>query len=159
PAGTTITDIAPNGTLTISQPATANVPSAALTDFRPGTGLTADPSLGRLRVAIAPSADKRVYVVTGPPHGPAKGAVISHDGGDSFQTMTGRAYGNGGYQWWFGRVWVDPANENHLFNADVNLRESNDAGTSWHNSSGPHADQHGMAWDPRVPGRVYLGND
>jgi hypothetical protein len=26
-------------------------------------------------------------------------------------------------------------------------------------SSGVHADQHAMGWDPNVPGRVYLGND
>lgn len=59
----------------------------------------------------------------------------------------------------FGRIWVDPKDENHLFNADVNLRESTDGGRTWHVSEGPHADQHIMQWDPRRPGRVYLGND
>jgi photosystem II stability/assembly factor-like uncharacterized protein len=122
------------------------------------TGLKADASLGRIGIAIAPSDPNRVYVVTGAPYGPDKGTFVSNDGGDSFQTI-GRAYANGGYQWWFGRIWVDPANENHLFNADVSLRESTDGGLTWHNSNGPHSDQHALAWDPRVPNRVYNGDD
>ena len=50
-------------------------------------------------------------------------------------------------------------NKNHLFKTDVSLRRSSDGGTTWVNVGGPHADQHGMAWDPNVPNRVYLGND
>jgi photosystem II stability/assembly factor-like uncharacterized protein len=122
------------------------------------TGLKPDASLGRIGIAIAPNDPKRVYVVSGAPYGPDKGTFVSNDYGDSFQTI-GRAYANGGYQWWFGRIWVDPTDENHLFNADVSLRESTDGGATWHNSSGPHSDQHAMGWDPRVPGRVYNGDD
>lgn len=123
-----------------------------------GSGLSSDPSLGRIGVAVAPSNPNRVYVVFGTPYGPDKGFYVSNDGGDSF-TCGGRPGASGGYQWWFGRVWVDPANENHLFSADVNLRESFDGGQTWQNSSGVHADQHAMEWDPNVPNRIYLGND
>ena len=122
------------------------------------TGLTANADLGRIGVAIAPSDPNRIYVVSGTPYGPDKGFFISDDGGDSFRAG-GRAYAASGYQWWFGRIWVDPVNKDHIFNADVSLRTSTDGGTTWSNSSGPHADQHGMDWDPRVPNRVYLGND
>jgi photosystem II stability/assembly factor-like uncharacterized protein len=126
------------------------------------TGLTANADLGRIGIAIAPSDPKRVYVVFGTPYGPDKGSYISNDYGDSFQA-SGRAYAaSGGYQWWFGRVWFDPTNENHLFNADVNLRESTDGGATWHTSSGPHPDQHAMGWDPKdpnFPNRVYNGDD
>jgi photosystem II stability/assembly factor-like uncharacterized protein len=123
-----------------------------------GSGLHANADLGRIGIAIAPSDPKRVYVVFGTPYGPDKGSYVSNDYGDSF-TQMGRAYAASGYQWWFGRLWVDPANENHLFNADVNLRESNDGGATWHTSSGPHSDHHAMAWDPRVANRVYNGDD
>jgi hypothetical protein len=41
----------------------------------------------------------------------------------------------------------------------VSLRESADGGATWHDSSGVHADQHAMAWDPHVPGLVYNGDD
>jgi photosystem II stability/assembly factor-like uncharacterized protein len=134
-----------------------NVIGTAPTDAS-GTGLTSDPSLGRIGVAVAPSDPNRVYVVSGTQYGLDKGFYVSNDGGDSF-VPGGRAGGNSGYDWWFGRLWVDPKDENHLFNADVSLRESNDGGATWHTSSGVHADQHGLEWDPNVPGRVYLGND
>ena len=123
-----------------------------------GTGLHADASLGRIGIGIAPSNPNRVYVVFGSPYGPDKGFYVSNDGGDSF-TRGGRPGASGGYQWWFGRLWVDPTNPDHLFSADVSLRESTDGGQTWHNSNGVHADQHAMEWDPNVPNRVYLGND
>jgi uncharacterized repeat protein (TIGR01451 family) len=124
-----------------------------------GTGLAADASLGRIGVAVAPSDASRVYVVSGTPYGPDKGFYFSTDGGDSF-VCGGQAYQtSSGYQWWFGRLWVDPVNENHIFNADVSLRESQTAGAAWAPVTGPHSDQHGMAWDPNVVNRVYLGND
>src|SRR5262249_12631196 len=164
PARTTITAV--NGdVVTMSANATAHTapprpaaPGTGLTPPPPPAGSTADPSLGRIGIAIAPNDPKRVYVVTGAPYGPDKGTFVSNDYGDSLQA-TGRSYAASGYQWWFGRVWVDPTDENHLFNADVSLRESNDGGATWHNSSRPHSDQHAMAWDPKVPGLVYEGND
>jgi len=157
PASTTITAV--NGTtLTISNAATATNAAARLTDYRAATGLTADVSLGRIGIAIAPSDPNRLYVVSGGPYGAEKDTLISNDGGDSFQSI-GDAYAAGGYQWWFGRVWVDPNNENHVFNADVSLRESTDGGATWHNSSGPHSDQHAMGWDYQNPNRVYNGDD
>jgi len=134
-----------------------NVDGVASTD-KAGTGLTSDASLGRIGVTVAPNDPKRVYVITGTQYGPDKGFYVSDDGGDTF-TPGGHAGGDSGYEWWFGRIWVDPNDENHLFNADVNLRESTDGGQTWHVSRGPHADQHIMQWDPRTPNRVYLGND
>jgi hypothetical protein len=134
-----------------------NVNGVAPTDAA-GTGLTSDASLGRIGVAIAPSDPNRVYVVSGTQYGLDKGFYVSTDGGDTF-VPGGRAGGNSGYDWWFGRLWVDPKNEDHLFNADVSLRESNDGGATWHTSAGVHADQHAMQWDPNSAHRVYVGND
>jgi photosystem II stability/assembly factor-like uncharacterized protein len=157
PARTTITAVNGN-TLTISANATATNANAALTDIRPATGLKSDSSLGRIGIAIAASDPKKIYVVSGAPYGPDKGTFVSNDYGDSLQAV-GRSYAANGYQWWFGRVWVDPKDSNHVFNADVSLRESNDGGATWHNSSGPHADQHAMGWDRDIPNRVYNGDD
>jgi photosystem II stability/assembly factor-like uncharacterized protein len=156
PARTTITAVNGN-TLTISANATATNANAALTDYLPPTGLTADKSLGRIGIAIAASDPKTIYVISGAPYGPDKGTFVSHDYGDSL-TAVGRSYAANGYQWWFGRVWVDPKDPLHVFNADVSLRESNDGGATWHNSSGPHSDQHGMGWD-LAANRVYNGDD
>lgn len=136
-----------------------NVIGTASTDAAK-SGLTSDPSLGRVGVAIAPGDPSRVYVISGTQYGLDKGFYVSDDGGNSF-TPGGHAGGDSGYEWWFGRMWVDPKDKNHLFNADVSLRESNDGGATWHTSNGVHADQHSMAWAAAGGHRyrVYLGND
>ena len=71
------------------------------------------------------------------------------------------------YGWWFGRIYVDPKDSKHVYQAALVLQESKDGGQTWNNAPGScsnicaagHADNHGMAWDPKVPNRVYLGND
>ncbi len=101
------------------------------------TGLEQDASLGRIGVTIAPSDPNRIYVVSGSPYGPDKGFYFSDDGGDSFH-VGGRAYQtSSGYQWWFGRLWVDPLDKNHIFNADVSLRTSTNGGQTWTAISAP----------------------
>jgi photosystem II stability/assembly factor-like uncharacterized protein len=121
-------------------------------------GLRRSPDLGRIGVALAPSNPDRVYVITTQTNGGDKGFYVSDDGGDSLRTAA-LPGSQGGFGWWFGRVWVDPKNQDHLFVAGVNLRESSNAGTTWGNSGGVHADQHALQWDATVPNLVYLGND
>jgi photosystem II stability/assembly factor-like uncharacterized protein len=131
-----------------------------VTSLTPGdtTGLRRDQSLGRIGIALAPSNPRRVYVITSRTFGQDKGFYVSDDHGDTFRTA---AYpgSQGGFGWWFGRLWVDPKNQEHLFVAGVNLRESVNGGQTWFTSGGVHADQHAMEWDAKVPNRVYLGND
>jgi hypothetical protein len=138
-----------------------------------GSGLASDPSLGRIGVAVAPSDANRVYIEFGSPYGPDKGFYSSSDGGTTFTCGGEAGYSaTAGYEWWFGRLWVNPLNENDLFSADIYLRQSVDGGAHWATvtntttggSSGgkpgdAHADQHAMAFDPNTIGRVYLGND
>jgi photosystem II stability/assembly factor-like uncharacterized protein len=122
------------------------------------SGLAKDATLGRIGVAVAPSNPDRVYVITTHTFGQDKGFYVSNDGGESFNTAA-RPGSQGGFGWWFGRIWVDPADEDHLFVAGVNLRQSFDGGLTWGNSSGVHVDQHGLQWDANVANLVYLGND
>ena len=126
-------------------------------------GLSQSIYLGRVGVAIAPSNPNRIYVITTKTNGADGGFYISDDGGDSFNASgpasNNRPGSQGGFGWWFGRIWVDPTDQNHVFVAGISLRRSTDGGVTWGTSSGVHADQHAMQWDPFVPGRVYLGND
>jgi photosystem II stability/assembly factor-like uncharacterized protein len=122
------------------------------------TGLVSDATLGRIGVALAPSNPDRVYVITTHTFGQDKGFYVSNDGGESFNTAA-LPGSQGGFGWWFARIWVDPVSPDHVFVAGVNLRQSFDGGLTWGNSSGVHADQHAMEWDAKVPNRVYLGND
>ena len=117
--------------------------------------------LGRIGVAVA--SDGTVYANAAGVSGTYNGFYASKDGGltwtsgppptvplDSFYV----------YGWWFGRIYVDPKDPTHVYQAGVQLQESKNGGQTFANAPGEyHADQHGMAWDPKVPGRVYLGND
>jgi len=131
-----------------------------VTALSPGdeTGLAKSETLGRIGVALAPSNPERVYVITTATNGSPKGFYVSNDGGDSFQTAT-LPGSQSSFGWWFGRLWVDPVDQDHLFAAGVELRRSLNAGQSWSTSGGIHVDQHAMQWDPHVPNRIYLGND
>jgi photosystem II stability/assembly factor-like uncharacterized protein len=124
------------------------------------SGLNVSPNLGRIAIAFAPSNPNRVYIQSSGFNGPDKGFYVSNDAGQAW-TCGGAEPGSptAGYEWYFGRLWVDPVDENHVFAADLNLMDSTDGGNTWTSSRGPHADQHAMAWDPNVPNKVYLGDD
>ncbi|MDQ1711257.1 MAG: hypothetical protein QOE45_707 [Frankiaceae bacterium] len=122
-----------------------------------GPGIT---TVGRLGVAAAPGGI--VYVLSSTVDGLTGGFYVSADYGDTFVPKSfDDALVTGGfvYAWWFGRVYVDPKSATHVYATGVNLSESKDGGSTFSAPTGFHADQHGMAWDPKVPDRVYLGND
>lgn len=127
-----------------------------------GPTLASSPTLGRLGIAVAPSDPKRVYILASTEAGLTQGLYRSDDAGETFLLpVVDLPLVTGGlvYAWWFGRVYVDPTDADHVFATGVNMSESKDGGKSFRSSPGLHADQHGMAWDPKVPGRVYVGND
>lgn len=142
------------------------------------TELNSSPDVGRIGIAIAPSNPNRVYVIAATSNstgisGNFRGFYWSNDGGDTFTEATPSnntlANSQSTFAWWFGRLYVDPANAERVFVSGVSLVASTNptaVPSIWANSGGNvggtgglHADQHTMAWDPAVPGRVYLGND
>jgi DNA-binding transcriptional ArsR family regulator len=133
-----------------------------VTSLTPGdpTGLVSDGSLGRVGVALAPSNPDRVYVITGQTFGGNKGFYVSDDGGDSFRTGVYPGQ-QGGFQWWFGRIFVDPDDADHVHVAGVSPRRSTNGGTTWTTIGGLHADSHAQAWARHdgAPNRVYHGDD
>lgn len=131
---------------------------------RLGGGLPAASSnLGRMSVALAPNTPTRLYAMAVDTSGDFTGFWTSANGGDTWTAITNTSYlssSQSTYGWWFGRIWVDPANAQHVFVPGVPMLETLDAGATWRrNSSTFHADQHAIAWDPASSGRVYLGND
>jgi photosystem II stability/assembly factor-like uncharacterized protein len=118
---------------------------------------------GRIGVAFADSDPGRAYVITNDTIGNLTGFFVSKDAGATWtRPLTGEPAldaADGGFAWWFGRLWVDPHDADHVFSAGVPMMESHDGGASWVRSTGIHADQHALAWDPNTPGRVYVGND
>jgi hypothetical protein len=118
--------------------------------------------VGRIGIAVAPSNPNRLYAIVIDTDGTFQGLYRSNDGGDTWTLLPndpGLASSQSTYGWWFGRLWVDPTNANHVFAAGVELEESTNGGSSWIGQFSMHADQHAMAWSPAQAGLVYLGND
>jgi photosystem II stability/assembly factor-like uncharacterized protein len=123
------------------------------------------PNIGRIGIALAPSNPSQMYAIYIDASGDFAGDggfFVSANGGDLWTELPDNpllSLSQSSFGWWFGRVWVDPVDPAHVFVAGVQLLESLTAGTTWAADALVHADQHAMAWDPKVPGRVYLGND
>jgi photosystem II stability/assembly factor-like uncharacterized protein len=135
-------------------PQSADVPGQAITDTY----------VGRIGIDFSDSDPNRAYLISSAAGGNFNGFFTSTDGGATWTAVGPTSGGtlqtlSGGFDWWFGRVFVDPADPLHVFVAGVNLAESHDGGATWTTSTAPHADQHGLDWDPFTPGKVYLGND
>ena len=120
--------------------------------------------VGRMGVDFSDSDPNRAYLISSTAGGNFNGFFTSTDAGATWTPVGPTSGGtlqsiSGGFAWWFGRVYVDPADPMHVFVAGVNLAESRDGGLTWVTSQTPHADQHGLEWDPFTPNKVYLGND
>ncbi len=129
-----------------------------LTNGLPAAGST----IGRIGVGLAPSNPQRLYALIISTNGLFQGFYRSDNGGDSWTKLPNDgnlSSAQSTYGWWFGRVWVDPVNDAHVFGPGVFLCESKNSGQSFTAQFSPHADDHAMTWDPKVPNRVYLGND
>lgn len=130
----------------------------------PANGLPpSSDEVGRIGVTFDPSDPSRAYAIyANNREGSFEAFFGSVDGGAHWAAMPGNSTlgaSQSVYGWWFGRVWVDPRDSNHIFIAGLELYESVDGGASFAPQTSQHPDQHAMAWDPHVEGRVYLGND
>jgi photosystem II stability/assembly factor-like uncharacterized protein len=121
------------------------------------------PDVGRIGVAVSASEPGRLYAIVNHTAGPFAGFYTSGDSGESWTRLPEPKVlkdSQSSYGWWFGKIWVDPANAKHVHVAGVPLLTSKDGGQTWTaDDVSVHADQHAMTWDPRYADRVYLGND
>ena len=120
--------------------------------------------VGRMGVTFSDSDPNRAYLISSTAAGNFNGFFTSTDAGATWAPVGPTSGGvlqniSGGFAWWFGGVYVDPVDPLHVFLDGVNLAESLNGGLTWTTSQTPHADQHGVHWDPLTPGKVYLGND
>jgi photosystem II stability/assembly factor-like uncharacterized protein len=142
-----------------------NVQNAPLPQSETDPALQTTANLvGRMGVAFSASDANRAYLISSTAAGNFNGFFTSTDAGATWTAVGATSGGtlqniSGGFAWWFGGVYVDPVNPQHVFLDGVNLAESTDGGLNWTTSTFPHADQHGIHWDPFTPGKVYLGND
>ncbi|MER5216169.1 glycosyl hydrolase [Streptomyces sp. NPDC002838] len=128
---------------------------------RLGGGLPAQGAdVGRIGLGVA---GDRLYAIVNKAGGSFEGFYGSTDGGDNWtRTPDNQALtaSQSSFGWWFGKVWIDPRDTEHVHVAGVALLTTKDGGGTWTaDDTSMHVDHHAMVWDPRRPGRVYLGND
>jgi photosystem II stability/assembly factor-like uncharacterized protein len=131
---------------------------------RLGNGLpAAGPDVGRIGLGIAASDPRRMYAIVIQTGGLFQGFYTSTDRGGSWTRLPddpNLAASQSSFGWWFGKIWVDPTDADHVHVAGVGLLTTRTAGSTWTvEDEAIHVDQHAMVWDARHPGRVYLGND
>ena len=111
--------------------------------------------LGRCGVAIARSKPNILYAVV-----EAKENAIykSTDGGDKWQKVGE----NGDRPFYYAELYVDPKNENRLYNIFSRVARSEDGGKSWTellNYNTVHPDHHAFWIDPNNSNNLIDGND
>jgi photosystem II stability/assembly factor-like uncharacterized protein len=124
-----------------------------------GLGLPQEP-YGRIGLAVAPSNPKRVYalVETKGTNGIPGAMYRSDDDGGSWTLATHNTLIDE-RPFYYTRVFVDPADENHVWTTTVHLTESNNGATSFHvTGRGLHGDHHAM-WISSDARRIIEAND
>ncbi len=115
---------------------------------------------GRISIDISQSNPNVLYARYADANGNIQGVYKTLDGGDSWATVNSSQLNDVGFHWWFGGIYVDPTDENTIYNVDFVVQKSTNGGTSWSNSfNNVHVDQHALAFNASVPGEVLLGND
>ena len=124
-------------------------------------GLPQNPSeKGRIGLAIAPSDANIIYAFYAAENGFITGIFKSEDAGMSWEQKSFEGIDNVPYIWWFGKIFVDPQDPDHLFATSLNLAESIDGGESWTRVFvNAHVDHHSVFIHPQNPALILNGND
>jgi photosystem II stability/assembly factor-like uncharacterized protein len=124
------------------QPLTAGLPAAGV---------------GRIGLAVAPTNANRLYAVVDAKEG---GFFRSDDAGATWVRVSAenRLWGRG---WYFGKVTVDPKNEDIVYVSNTALYKSTDAGKTWMPIKGaPGGDDYHQLWIyPDDPKRMIAASD
>lgn len=116
--------------------------------------------LGRIGLAIAPSEPHIIYALT-----EAKKNVLlkSEDGGYTWKKVADKNIGNRPF--YYSDIFVDPLNENRIFNLWSVVSKSEDGGKTFKTIlpfqpySGVHPDHHALWIHPTNPDFIINGND
>lgn len=114
---------------------------------------------GRISIDISQSNPNVLYAFYSDKVGNIEGTYRTSDGGDSWIEVNSLNSGTS-YHWWFGGIFVDPTDENIVYNSGFVMEKSTDGGQTWSGTfPNVHVDQHAVAFNASVPGEVLVGND
>jgi len=124
-------------------------------------GLPGSPAdKGRISIAISPSNPNVLYARYADAIGNIEGVYRTSNGGNNWVQVNSSQLTNVGYHWWFSGIYVDPSDENTIYNADFIVEKSVDGGNNWVPAfTNVHVDQHAIAFNTQNSNEVLLGND
>jgi photosystem II stability/assembly factor-like uncharacterized protein len=114
--------------------------------------------LGRVGLAIAPSAPNVVYAIV---EAKENAFYKSTDGGFKWRKMSNDEM-MGNRPFYYSDIWVDPINENRIYSSWTEISKSEDGGKHWEefvNWSEVHPDHHAFWVHPTKPNYLIEGND
>ncbi len=114
--------------------------------------------LGRIGLAIAPSKPNLVYALV---EAKVNGLYKSTDGGRKWSLVSEKNIGNRPF--YYADIYVDPQNENRIYNLWSYVSESEDGGRTFKTildyGTGMHPDHHAFWVHPNDPDYLIEGND
>jgi photosystem II stability/assembly factor-like uncharacterized protein len=112
----------------------------------------------RAGVAYSYSNPDVVYAIIGSRNRDTGGVYRSADGGETWSHQNTVV---GGPVYYYGKIYVDPNDENRVFILSVRSQESTDGGVTFTRNfaSGPHVDSHALWIDRNNSEHILLGND
>ncbi|MDQ3283142.1 MAG: hypothetical protein M3Q69_17210 [Acidobacteriota bacterium] len=133
-------------------------------------------SIETMRIALAPSDAKRLYLKVSKQGGHLQGIYKSIDGAATWSDLpaasalddSGSDANSFWYSWYNNVIEVDPSDAQVVYAGGLNFFRTTDGGDHWDKISGGadsqyphtiHGDQHAIAFDPVNPKIVYSGND
>ena len=122
--------------------------------------LSTSNTISRIKIEIAPSNPNVVYALYINATGNIDGFYASNDGGDNWEQGNTNIMVNAGFNEYFGDIYIDPTDENVLYNMGFWVYKSTNGGQSWTQIfDGVHADQQSFAFNPMNPSQIIIGND
>lgn len=111
-------------------------------------------NIGRIALDYAPSDPNRVYACL---EHDSLGFFKSEDMGETWIAMKDDVRTS----YWYGRIYVDPVNEDRVWVMGTLVQETNDGGNSFNRirMKDVHVDHHVVWMNPQDPTLIILGND
>jgi len=114
--------------------------------------------LGRIGIAIAPSKPNVIYALV---EAKVNGLYKSTDGGEKWSLVSTKNIGNRPF--YYSELYVDPLNENRIWNVFTYVSRSEDGGKTFKTlldyAKGVHPDHHAFWIHPTNPNYMIDGND
>jgi photosystem II stability/assembly factor-like uncharacterized protein len=120
------------------------------------------PTVGRIGLAIAATNPSVVYAIYADHPGYFAGVYKTTDGGSNWFRVNDGVLSNlySSFGWYFGNIYVDPADESTVYTLGVPLYKSVNGGNSWFEIGfSIHVDQHAIWANPANPQHILIGND